>query len=236
MKRITILHSMMEDTRRRFFDALHPLEPAADLAGAECGLQGLGEESFDALTRATVKRIAEEAGVGPAAAVMARQKELLQQRQEALLEKIRQERAAWRSAGEAASVAGWGFDWRRLLVCLLMAAFLSLCVRLVWDAARWEVFALLGVAGALAGLSPLRLVPRVKANLVELAELSGHAIACARVGWGGLRLARLEPEAEAWNVLVAAADGWQQAGVGAVMGRFRHQYQRGVAAVKLGNE
>jgi len=47
MKRMATLHSMMEDARRRFFDAVRPLEPAADLAGAECGLHGLGEESLE---------------------------------------------------------------------------------------------------------------------------------------------------------------------------------------------
>jgi hypothetical protein len=229
MKRITGI------IRRRFFDEIRPLEPAADMAGAECGLQGLDDESFDKMTRAIVKRIAQEIGVGPAAAAMLTERELLRERQAALQGKIDKERAAWRAAAEAASAAGWGFDWHRLLVCLLMSALIGLCFRLVWHEARWEVFGLLAVGGALAGLSPLSLMTRLKAGFFEVVGVAGHSADCLRAGQVGLRLAQLEPRLAAMNVLATALEQWQEAGVDAVMGRFRHQYRRGVAAAKLGN-
>jgi hypothetical protein len=235
MKRKAIVR-VMAGSRLQFFEAIRALETAADVAGAESGLQGLGEESFEMMMRATVKRIATETGVNPASAVLIRNREQLQSRHEALQAKLRQDRGAWSSAGEASSASGLAFDWRRLLVCGLIATIIGLYLRLAHNEGRWKTFALLTVSAALFGLGPWRLTARVKAGFVEVAEVTAHLTDCLRAGWVGLRVARLNTEVEAIELQVATLEQWQEAGLDSLMGRFRHQYQRGAAAAKLSNE
>jgi len=232
MKRKAIMRAMA-NSRRQFFEEIHSLEAAAGAAGAESGLQGLGAEPFEMMMRATVKKVATETGVNPATAVLMRNRDELQNRREAIQSKIRQDRLNWGTAVKGSSTNGLVLDRRRLLACALIATFIGLYLRLAQNEGRWETYALLTVSAAVLGLGPWRLAARMKAAFVEAAEVAAHLADCLRDGWVGLKVARLDREVVALEFQVETLEQWQEAGMDSLMGRFRHQYQRGAAAAEL---